>query len=119
MEEYTLDEVFFYLDCRDTLLRGSHLNNNLGSSDPITFIRVSIAEDVIKDRMKNYDREMIDRMKKFLNSKKKEKNGKDFIDLNFVLKLLLEVYSIEKIKSERFFHHNFKGKAANAKISYT
>lgn len=38
-------------------------------------------------------------MKKFLNSKKKIKGSKELIDMNFVLKLLLEVYSIEKIKS--------------------
>ena len=43
---------------------------------------------------------MIERIKSFIHSKKKIKNyGKEFIDVNFVLKLLLEVYSIEKIKS--------------------
>lgn len=58
-----------------------------------------MAEEVIRDRLRNYDREMLERMKKFLNSKKKVKNGKELIDVNFVLKLLLEVYSIEKVKS--------------------
>lgn len=33
-------------------------------------------------------------MKKFLISKKKIKYNRELIDLNFVLKLLLEVYSI-------------------------
>ncbi len=42
---------------------------------------------------------MIERLKKFINSKKKVKNNKELVDMNFVLKLLLEVYSIEKIKS--------------------
>lgn len=101
------------------MLKGSQLNNNFGSSDSITYIRVNVAEEVIKDRLRNYDREMLDRMKKFLNSKKKIKNNKELIDVNFVLKLLLEVYSIEKIKSERFFHHNFKSKTPSLKISYT
>lgn len=73
----------------------------------------------MKDKLKNYDNEMIERIKKFLHSKKKLKNNKDFVDLNFVLKLLLEVYGIEKIKSERFFHQNFKNKPANVKISFT
>lgn len=80
-------------------MRGSHLNNNFGSSDPITYVRFSIAEEIIKDKLKNYDKEMIERIKKFLHSKKKLKNNKDFVDLNFVLKMLLEVYGIEKIKS--------------------
>lgn len=44
MEENTLDEVFFYLDCRDAILRGSQLCNNFGAADPIAFIRVNIAE---------------------------------------------------------------------------
>lgn len=42
---------------------------------------------------------MIERLKKFISSKKKVKNNKELVDMNFVLKLLLEVYSIEKIKS--------------------
>lgn len=36
-----------------------------------------------------------------------------------MLKLLLEVYSIEKIKSEKFFHHSFKSKNPNCKITFT
>lgn len=51
---------------------------------------------------------MILRIKKFIDSKKKTKSNVSLIDLNFVLKLLLEVYSVEKIKSERFFYNNFK-----------
>lgn len=62
---------------------------------------------------------MIERLKKFISSKKKVKNNRELVDMNFVLKLLLEVYSIEKIKSERFFYNNFKCKSASTKISYT
>lgn len=48
MEEFTLDEIYFYLECRDNLLRGSQLDNNFGSFDSIVYIRISTAEEVIK-----------------------------------------------------------------------
>ena len=62
---------------------------------------------------------MINKVKKFLFSKKKVKFEKELIDVNFVLNILLEVYSIEKIKSEKFFYHTFKPKEGNTKITYT
>lgn len=61
---------------------------------------------------------MIDKIKKFIDLRKKTKMGRDYIDSNFVLKLLMEVYSVEKVKSEKFFHHNFKMKVQGCKISY-
>lgn len=99
MEEYTIDEIYFYLNCRDSLLKGSQINNNLGSSDPIFYIKAENAEIVIKEKLKHYDSDMVEKIKGFILAKKKIKNNKNLIDVNFVLKLLLEVYSIEKIKS--------------------
>ena len=108
------------MTCRDCLLKGSQINSNLGSADPIYYVRVETAEKVVKEKLKNYDNEMIEKIKGFIHAKKKVKNYiKSFIDINFVLKLLLEVYSIEKIKSEKFFHYSFKSKNPTSKITYT
>jgi hypothetical protein len=94
-----MDELYFYLECRDLLLKGSQINSNFGSFDSITYVQVSRAEEIIREKLKNYEREMLEKIKILLNSQKKNKNNREFIDVNFVLKLLLEVYSIEKIKS--------------------
>jgi hypothetical protein len=56
-------------------LKGSQIcNNNFGSFDPITYIRIGTAEDIIKEKLKNYDREMHEKIKKLINDKKKVKN---------------------------------------------
>ena len=99
LEEYSLDEIYFYLDCRFCLFKGSQVNNNWGSSDATTFVRVRVAEDVVDEKLKNYEKEMTIKLKKFIKMKKKNKMGSEYVDSNFVLKLLMEVYSIEKVKS--------------------
>ena len=76
------------------MFKGSQTNNNWGSCDALTYVKVSVAEDVVFEKLKNYEREMIDKLKKFIRMKKKNKMGRDYIDSNFVLKLLMEVYSI-------------------------
>lgn len=51
-------------------------------------------------------------------TKKKFKNNFHLVDSNFVLKILLEVYAIEKSKSEKLFQENFTSKMKNSKIAF-
>ena len=52
------------------------MNNNWGSSDAVVFVKVSVAEDVIYEKLKSYEKEMIDKLRKFVKMKKKNKIGR-------------------------------------------
>ena len=49
------------------------INNNLGSSDPIFYIKAENAEIVIKEKLKHYDSDMVEKIKGFILPKKKIK----------------------------------------------
>lgn len=53
-----------------------------------------------------------------MRAKKKLKHGEAFIDKHFVLKLLLEVYAFERIKSEKIFDSTFHLKMKKSFITY-
>ena len=40
------------------------------------YVKVSAAEDLIYDKLKSYEKEMIDKLKKFIKMKKKNKMGR-------------------------------------------
>lgn len=43
LEEYALDEIYFFLDCRNDLNGGSALTHGLGTIDPVSFVKLSKA----------------------------------------------------------------------------
>lgn len=43
MEQYSEDELFFFLSCRNFIFGGNMLENSISSSDPIVFITLEKA----------------------------------------------------------------------------
>ena len=64
------------MNCRHSLFKGSQVNNNWGSSDAVVLVKVSVAEDVIYEKLKSYEKEMIDKLRKLVKMKKKNKMGR-------------------------------------------
>ena len=118
LEQYFLDEIFFYLDCRNELNHGAGLHKGLGGADPIVYVRMEHAISVVETRLAKYDQATIDKIKTMIVSKRKVKNNHSLIDCNFILKILLEVYSIEKKKSEKIFQESFTSRGKDSRISF-
>jgi hypothetical protein len=94
LEDYALDEIYFFLDCRNELNSGCSSLNNFGAIDPVSYVKLSTAINTVTKKLQPYENFIIERIKNILKSKKKTKYGELFIDKYFVLKLLLEVYSL-------------------------
>ena len=86
--------MYFFLDCRNDLNGGSTLTHGFGSIDPVVYVKLQKALLTAHKKLSPYDNHIIEKVKTILKSRKKEKNRDSFIDRNFVLKLLLEVYSL-------------------------
>ena len=70
----------------------------MGSTDPITFVKLSKALKIVVKKLMPYENYIVEKVKNILKSKK-IKFGEAYIDKNFVLKLLLEIYALERPKS--------------------
>jgi hypothetical protein len=117
-EQYTLDEIYFFLDCRNELNSGIVTPHVLGAPDPISYVKLSKALKVVAKKLGPYENYIVERVKNILKSKKSIKYGEPFIDKNFVLKLLLEVYALERGKSERVFESSFRSKMKKSYITF-
>jgi hypothetical protein len=103
MQQYGEDELFFFLSCRNFLFGGSLLEHTIYSSDPIIFITLEKAAKVVDHILGRYDRSIIEKIKFGLQMKKKRKNNRYYIDSHFLLKVLLEIYTSEKVKRLQFY----------------
>ena len=90
----------------------------MGAPDPISYVKLSKALKIVAKKLSPYENYIIERVKNILKSKKTIKYGESFIDKNFVLKLLLEVYVLERVKSERIFESSFKSKMKKSYITF-
>lgn len=88
-ENYYLDEIFFFLECRNEFNGGTPSSNVLGAVDPISYVKLSKALKIVGKQLAPYENYIIEKVKNILKSKKKIKYGEAFIDKHFVLKLLL------------------------------
>jgi len=93
-------------------------NDSLGVADPISYVKLSKALKVVSKKLNCYENYIVERVKNILKSKKKIKFGEAFIDKYFVLKLLLEVYGLEKGKSERVFESSFSCKMKKSFVTF-
>ena len=117
-ENCYLDEVYFFLDCRNEINSGLPSSHSLGAADAISYVKLNKALRVVVKKLAPYENYIIERVKNILKSKKKVKYGESFIDKYFVLKILLEVYGLEKAKSERIFETSFKARKKKQFITY-
>lgn len=81
-------------------------------------MKLSKALKVVIKKLAPYENYIIERVKNIIKSKKSVKYGEAFVDKNFVLKLLLEVYALERSKSERIFESSFKSKMKKSYITF-
>lgn len=91
------------------------LDNIISSQDPIIFIPLDRAHKVIDQILINFDRNLTDRIKQSLNLKRKKKAHKFFIDGHFLLKALLELYSLERRKKLAIFKKSLVSDDTNQK----
>ena len=74
-EQYTLDEIYFFLDCRNEFNSGISSTNVLGAADPISYVKLSKALKIVAKKLMPYENYIIDRVKNILKSKKTVKYG--------------------------------------------
>jgi hypothetical protein len=71
LEDYTLDEVYFFLDCRNDLNGGSTLTHGFGKSDPVVYVKLGTALLTAHKKLSPYENQIIERVKNILKSRKK------------------------------------------------
>ena len=107
-EKSQLDELYFYLHCRNLLFQGPELSSSKSFFDVIHYVSIEKCYDLIDIILQNFDKIS----QNFLKKKIKEKAGKVtinglLIDSSYVLRLLLEYYKAEKFERIRLFRDLF------------
>ena len=74
-EQYTLDEIYFFLDCRNEFNSGISTTCTLGAPDPISYVKLSKALKIVVKKLSPYENYIIERVKNILKSKKTIKYG--------------------------------------------
>ena len=55
LEEYTLDEIYFFLDCRNDLNGGMTLTHGLGIVDPVSYVKLHKALATAQRKLSPYE----------------------------------------------------------------
>lgn len=95
-EKASLDEIYFYLSCRDALTGAPSLKNGDNFYEIVHYIKWPVAEQFLENILKRFNRSDIDQIKAqlFASTIKTKKVVK--IDKAFVLRVLFEIYKSEK-----------------------
>ena len=95
-EDMTIDELGFYLHCRNLLFKGPQLSIAIGqfsSYHVLPLKRVEEVIDLVMEKINPLERE---ELKSLLTKKSKVKEGTYSIDSGLVMRLMLEYYIREK-----------------------
>ena len=95
-EKSSLDEVYFYLFCRNGLYGGSELINQSSTFNIIHFVLFEKVQKLVLEIMIGYDPNYIKKIINKLKAKMKRKFYNIYIDGSFVLSVLLEFYRQER-----------------------
>lgn len=95
-EKGSNDELYFFLHCRFILNKGATLLKEGASFTYVHYVLFYYAETVVDLILKHFDEETKGFIKARLREKAKGKNKKLFIDVSYVLKILLEYYRLER-----------------------
>lgn len=98
-ERSSLDELYFYLHCRNILFRGPFTLKSKAFFEVITYVKWEQAEFLVDLVMNRYDPHNLNQVKKTLREKAKKKilnKPQMYLDPHFVLRILLEFYRIER-----------------------
>lgn len=109
-EKLSLDELYFYLYCRNLLFQGPQLQSLSAFFDLIHYIPFERAEMVIDLIMQKYDITLKSTIKSKLSEKSKRKGRKIFIDSAFTLRILLEYYRLERVDKFYLLEELFSSK---------
>ena len=88
------------------LLNGPALDNSICSQDPILYIPLDRAFKMVDQILINFDKNLIEKIKAALSLKRKKKAHKYFVDAHFLLRALLELYSLERKKKLTIFNRS-------------
>lgn len=93
----TVDEVYFYLSCRDTLNHGLALLNPKNCFEIVQRENTAAILELVKKILGRFeDRDSQTILAKLRDSSIIKSNGKEHLDVAFVLKILLELYRADK-----------------------
>lgn len=93
----TVDEIYFYLSCREWLNNGLALKNERNSFEMVQRLEVGKVVPVIKKILNKFnDRDVDMIIQKLKYSSIGKSNCKEYLDMGFVLKILLELYRADK-----------------------
>ena len=98
-EKSQLDELYFYLHCRNLLLKGLETADMSFFQDLIHYVSLNRCFEVLENVFLSFEKPVLD----FIRNKLKEKGGKMtlnglLIDSAYALRLFLEFYKTEKTK---------------------
>jgi len=98
-EKHPMDELFFYLHCRNFLLKGPSSNKLSTMYSVVEFIELSKVEELIQKQFYNTEKHKTKALLDKLSSRAvpgwRFKSIK-MIDMNFALRIVLEFYVLEK-----------------------
>ena len=109
-EKMAMDELFFYLHCRNLLFQGPQMQSLSAFFDMIHYIPFERAERLIDLIMHKYDLNIKSTIKSKLADKSKRKGPQNYIDSAFVLRVLLEYYRLERVDKFYLLEELFNSK---------
>ncbi|EAR88789.2 hypothetical protein TTHERM_00261860 (macronuclear) [Tetrahymena thermophila SB210] len=95
-EKASIDEIYFYLHCRNMLFKGPCMQRHESTFDIYQYVFMEQAEQLIDLMMIRFDPVNVMLIKKQLKEKVKVKKEKNLVESGFILRILLEFYRIEK-----------------------
>ncbi|CAI2366392.1 unnamed protein product [Moneuplotes crassus] len=124
-ERHSVDELHFYLLCRDYVFGGSQLSTRKGQFDRVHLIPMEVAISVFKQiftKAPNEEvteiRERLFNLSKGLKINQNKRPSKSYIDATKILRIMLEYYRKEKKIRVHIFHELFEEKLQITKTTF-
>lgn len=115
-ERLASDELFFYLHCRYLLFQGPQLESCLGAAvNLIHWLRFEKVEAALKMIIVKINPDQYKTLKRKIQQKARIRKDKTFVDSALVLKILLEMYRLEKKKNIEMLKDHFLNLATPGK----
>ena len=96
MTDYSQDEIFYYLMCRNLMMEGPELQKYISCSDSYTFLQYNHVHRCLTHILSSYNKATKEIILSNINNKKIKKNNVLLIKAGYVLRILLEVYRKDK-----------------------
>lgn len=117
-EKNNLDEIIFYLHCRNLIFRGPQFEWGDAKYCLIHYIMFESVEKVIDLVFSNFEQFYRNILKSKLKEKAKLKKNKYYIDAAFCMRIFLEYYRLDQSKRYTSLLKIFEENFADEKISF-